>query len=392
VSDADEGEDKMMKALRREGLEPSSKSLLKLADQYTRAFQNDLTLLNITPPHKWTKATDHIPEMIALIERIQANDLAYETADGVYFDTAKFSDYGKMANLDKARLQAGARVEVNKEKHSPSDFVLWIKAVGDNAQHVMQWSSPWGVGFPGWHIECSAMSMKYLGEHFDIHAGGVDHIPVHHTNEIAQNQGAVGHRVVERWLHGEFLVLDKAKMAKSGEGFITLQTLTEKGFEPLAYRYFCLQTHYRQKLSFSWEAVEAAENALINVWAIVGEYDLSPIGCAEYEVRFLEAINDDLNTPKALAVMWDLLKDKEMPAGAKKRSLLKFDTVLGLGLAEIKQIKIPGRVKKLVQERQSARDRQAWAEADQLRQQIAAEGFNVEDTPAGPVVKKGKST
>ncbi|MBI5221445.1 MAG: cysteine--tRNA ligase [Candidatus Magasanikbacteria bacterium] len=388
VSDADEGEDKMMKALRREGLTPSEQSLLKLAHKYTLAFKRDINLLNILPPKHWTKATDHIQEIVKLIKEIEKNGYTYQTADGVYFDTAKLKDYGKMANLDQAQLQAGARVEVNKSKKNPNDFALWIKAIGENQNHVMQWPSPWGVGFPGWHVECSAMSMKYLGRHFDIHCGGIDHIPVHHTNEIAQNEAAVGKKTVNYWLHGEFLNLDSGRMGKSVGNFVTLQTVISQGYETLAFRYLCLQTHYRQKLVFSWPAVKSAQNALQNLQEIIVEYDKAQVGCAEYEEKFNLAINDDLNIPKALAVVWDLINDSTLPSGAKKKSLVKFDEVLGLNLAKIIKEEVPAEVTALAQDRQKAREDKNFKQADLWRQKIEELGYRVEDTPLGFILKK----
>ncbi|OGY44887.1 MAG: cysteine--tRNA ligase [Candidatus Buchananbacteria bacterium RIFCSPHIGHO2_02_FULL_38_8] len=389
VSDADEGEDKMMKALRREGLEPSERSLLKLADKYTEAFKRDIKLLNILEPDKWTKATDHVKEMIELIKKIDKNGYTYETDDGVYFDTTKFKNYGELAALCNIELKAGIRVEMGSKK-SLSDFALWIKAVGENKNHVMQWNSPWGKGFPGWHIECSAMSMKYLGEHFDIHCGGIDHIPVHHTNEIAQNEGATSKKSVNYWVHGEFLILDKGKMAKSAGTFITLQILIDEGFDPLAYRYLNLQTHYRQKLTFSFESLQSAQNALQNLWDIVADYDKPRIGCAEYEEKFLKAINDDLNMPKALAVVWDLIKDSELPTSAKKQTLLKFDWVLGLGLKEAKKEKIPLEITKLANQRQEARKNKDWQKADQIRQEIENKGYEIKDEQERFIIKKKK--
>ena len=387
VSDADEGEDKMMKALAREGLEPNKNSLLKLADKYADAFKDDIAKLNISEPSKWVKATDHVKDMVKLIEEIAKNDLTYETADGLYFDTSKFKDYGKLANLDIAGLKAGARVAMGNKKN-PTDFALWIKAVGDNANQVMVWESPWGTGFPGWHIECSAMSIKYLGDNFDIHVGGIDHIPVHHSNEIAQNQGAKGKPVVNTWLHSEFLVVDEARMGKSEGNFVTLQALIDKGFDPLAYRYLALQTHYRQKLNFSWEAVEAAQNALNNLRDTVATYDKPVVGCAEYEEIFLKAINDDLNTPKALGILWDLIKDKEFPTKAKMRSLLKFDEVLGLGLDKVKPIKIPKEITELAAKREEMRQNQDWAGSDKLRHQAESKGYLIDDTDEGFIIKK----
>jgi len=390
VSDADEGEDKMMKALKREGLMPGVESLLVLADKYTKAFQRDNNLLNIFAPDKWTKATDHIKEMIKLIQRIEKNGYTYQTDDGVYFDTAKLADYGKLAGLDKIKQKAGARVDVNLQKKNPTDFALWIKAVGENKSHVMQWGSPWGSGFPGWHIECSAMSMKYLGELFDIHCGGIDHIPVHHVNEIAQNQGATKKKVVNYWCHGEFLVLDSGRMGKSVGNLITLQTLIDKGFDPMAYRYLTLQTHYRQKLTFSWEALTAADNALKNLLGAVAEYKDSRTNCVEYEEKFLTAINDDLNMPQALAVLWDLIKDNKIESLAKRKTILKFDEILGLGLAGAKKEEIPAEIKKIAEARQKAREKKDWAVSDQLRGEIEEKGYIIEDVQNNFIIKKSR--
>jgi len=387
VSDADEGEDKMMKALKREGLDPNEKSLLKLADKYTKVFRNDTRLLNIIEPDKWTMATKHVKEMIKLIRRIEKNGYTYETDDGVYFDTVKFKNYGELAALCNVDLKAGARVEIGNKKN-PSDFALWIKAIGENKNHVMQWNSPWGKGFPGWHIECSAMSMKYLGEHFDIHCGGIDHIPVHHTNEIAQNEGATGKKSVNYWIHGDFLVLDKGKMAKSAGTFITLQTLIDEGFDPLAYRYLNLQTHYRQKLTFSFDSLRAAQNALYNLRDIISGYGKPKGNSAEYESKFLEAINDDLNMPKALAVVWDLIKNQNIESSAKKKTLLKFDEVLGLNLNKVKKEEIPAEVIKLAEKRQEARKNKDWGSADKLRGEIESKGYVVEDQQDRFIINK----
>jgi len=384
----------MMKALRREGLEPSAKSLLKLADKYTKAFRRDIAALNISEPDKWTKATEHVKEMIELNKKIEKNGYTYETEDGLYFDTAEFKNYGRLAGLDKVQLKAGCRVAVGKKKNS-GDFALWIKAVGPNKNHVMVWDSPWGKGFPGWHIECSAMSMKYLGEHFDIHAGGIDHIPVHHTNEIAQNEGATGKKSVNFWLHGEFLVLDKSKMAKSAGEFITLQTVIDKGFEPLAYRYLNLQTHWRQKLTFSWTALESAQNALIElqnqVRLLPSPSTLLGTGKGKvtksYQEKFIKAINDDLNTPKVLALIWDLLKSNEKLED-KLATILDFDQVLGLDLDKIEDI--PKEIQKLAEKRQQARQNKDWQKSDRIRVEIEAKDYEVEDSHEGFVIKTKK--
>lgn len=391
VSDADEGEDKMMKALKREGLEPNITSLKKLADKYTEAFLDDMKNLNILSPKKWTKATSYIPEMIRSIKKIIDNGFAYETDLAVYFDTSKMSDYTRLSGQSLGDKIVGARenVEVDSKKKQPADFVLWFKLAGKNKNHTMYWPSPWGDGFPGWHIECSAMSVQELGESIDIHTGGIDHVSVHHTNERAQNYAMHGKEVVRYWMHNEFLVVGSEKMAKSSGEFLRLQYIIDKGIDPLAYRYFCLNTHYRQKLQFSWEGLEAANNALNNLREIVSEYDKpKKNGCEEYEKRFLEAINDDLNTPKSLGILWELIGDKAIAGSAKKDAIIRFDEVLGLGLKNLKKIKIPKEVARLVKERQEARIKKNWNESDRIRMEIESRGFEVEDTAGGPKIKK----
>jgi len=397
ASDADEGEDKMVKALKREGLDISKESMLKLADKYTKAFKEDIKRLNILEPSIWCKATEHIAEIIELIKRLEKNGLTYIAGGNVYFDTSKFKDYGKLANLKLENLKAGARVCVDKNKKNPYDFVLWFthSKWGD---HIMQWDSPWGPGFPGWHIECSAMSMKYLGEHFDIHCGGVDHIPVHHTNEIAQSEGATSKKWVNYWLHGEFLVMDKGKMSKSAGNFITLQTLIDKGFSPLDYRYLCLGTHYRKQLMFSWEALEGAKNSLKNLKDLVLEIksqansknNLKKKDAKKYIEEFKKEIADDLNMPKALAVAWRMLKDEEVDAKKKYEVLLQFDRVLGLDLENIHEEpqEIPANILALVEKRETARKEKDFATADKIREEIKSKGYTINDTPQGPIIKR----
>ena len=384
AGDADDGEDKMELAVLRE-----KKTVWQIAKFYTDAFRRDLKKLNISEPKIWCKATDHINEQIELIKTLEAKGFTYHTSDGIYFDTSLVKDYGKLAQLDLEGLKEGARVKKHLEKKNPTDFALWKFSPTDK-KRAMEWPSPWGVGFPGWHIECSAMSMKYLGETFDIHTGGIDHKPVHHTNEIAQSESATGKPLAKFWLHGEFVVLDKGlKMAKSKENFLTLSVLKDKGFNPLAYRYFTFGTHYRHQLTFSWQALEAAAKALSNLTVAVAEYDKPAIGCAEFEEKFLQAINDDLNMPRALAVVWELVKSG-YPSAAKKKSLLKFDQILGLGLDKAKKHKVtaPADVKELVTAREKARQSEDWATADRLRQEIRAAGFEIEDAAKGPVLRK----
>ncbi|MBI4281487.1 cysteine--tRNA ligase [Candidatus Uhrbacteria bacterium] len=395
TSDADTGEDKMEKGAKRE-----KKTVWDIAAFYTDAFKKDMTALHIKEPTIWCKATDHIAEQIALIERLKKNGYTYSIADGVYFDTSKFLSYGALARLNLKGQKAGARVEIVKGKKNPTDFALWKLSVpkdghpelGEGSpkkQRQMEWESPWGKGFPGWHIECSAMAMKYLGEEFDIHTGGIDHIPVHHTNEIAQAEAATGHPFVHYWLHGEYLVINDAeKMAKSGESFTTIATLVEKHHDPLAYRYLTLTTHYRKQLAFSWEALESAEQGLKNLRERLYESG-DTIGELPDTVKkkFEAAISDDLNMPKALAYLWEIVKSKK--SGAIKRAAAKeFDAIFALDLLAHKTELVPEHVMILVREREKAREHHEWQKSDDLRKRILEEGWLVEDTPQGSHVKK----
>jgi cysteinyl-tRNA synthetase len=397
TGDRDMGEDKIEKQAREE-----KKTAWEISDFFTKTFFKDIEKLNILPAKKITKATDTIKEQIKLVEKLEKKDLTYKISDGVYFDTSKLKDYGKLAGLDINGLQEGARVEKNNEKKSPTDFALWkfsypkgrsFDKTRDDAalRRHMEWPSPWGLGFPGWHIECSAISTKHLGQPFDIHTGGIDHIPVHHTNEIAQSEAAYGKPLANTWMHGEFLIIDKKRMGKSEGNLLTLKTIEDKDFSPLAYRYFVLGAHYRSKLNFSWEAIKGAQNALNNLYNYVADFEKPKIGCAEYEENFLKAINNDLDVPKALALMWDLIKS-DYPSHAKKQTLLKFDEVLGLGLNKVKKQKlvVPGDVQKLVDERENARKSRNFKLSDELRKKIEEIGFSIEDTNNGPELKKIK--
>jgi cysteinyl-tRNA synthetase len=397
TSDADTGEDKMAKALKREGKELNKKSMLEIANFYTKAFKKDLKNLNIKEPNIWCKATETIQDQINLVKKIFDADFAYETDKAVYFDTSKLKEYGKLAKLDLEGLKEGARTAKRKDKKNPTDFALWLKLVGEHKNHIMNWSSPWGKGFPGWHVECSAMSMKYLGERFDIHTGGIDHIPVHHTNERAQNIAATGHPVVNFWMHGEFLVLAKEKMAKSKGGFITLKDVIEKGFNPLAYRYLILGTHYRSQLQFSWEVLKAAQNGLDNLYQKIREIKTSDKRqetrnkkVKSYHKKFLNFINDDLNIPKALALMWDIVKNDTLSSVKKYDLLLEFDKIFALDLDKIKEIKIPQKIKNLVKEREKLRAQKEWKKSDKVRKDVEKMGWQIEDTEKGPKIKKKK--
>ncbi|MBI2444012.1 MAG: cysteine--tRNA ligase [Candidatus Magasanikbacteria bacterium] len=387
TSDADEGEDKMEKGARREG-----KTAWEIADFYTAEFLKDLAELNIGRPDLLPRATEHIKEQITLVKKLEKNGFTYRTVDGIYFDTSKLPGYGRLANLAKQKLRAGVRVDIGDKRH-PTDFALW-KFSPPLEKRQMEWPSPWGTGFPGWHLECSAMSTKYLGQPFDLHCGGIDHVPVHHTNEIAQSEAAAGKPLANYWLHGEFLVLPGGKMAKSADNFITLRTLTERGLLPLAYRYFVLQTHYRKPLTFDWRALRAAQNGLQHLYQIIREWTEEPaIGCAEFEARFLTAVNNDLNLPEALAITWELIKSG-YPASAKKSTLFKFDEVLGLGLREVKaeaEPPLPAAVQTLVKERDAARAAKDWGKSDALRQRLERLDYEVRDTKEGTkVVEKNR--
>jgi len=381
VGDGDEGEDKMEVGARKAG-----KSAWEIADYYTKIFQHDLEKVNVLSPSIWAPATKYIPEQIAFILDLEKMGFAYKISDGVYFDTSKLNDYGKLARLDIASLREGARVEKNTEKRNPTDFCLWR---AHDSKREMKWESPWGVGIPGWHIECSAISTKFLGEHFDIHTGSIDHIPVHHTNEIAQNEGRLGHKVVNYWLHNSFLTVNGTKMSKSLGNLYTLDDLEKRGFSPLALRYLCLGTHYRQALNFTWEALEGAQNSLNKLTRTLVSNSLTSLGVQipksstnKLAHDFNEAICDDLNTPRALAVLWDSLDYPEL--------VYKFDEVVGLGLKQAvekfrtKQADIPSKVLELAKFREEARMGKNWGKADEIRQKMADLQWGVEDSAGGP--------
>ncbi|MCL5095488.1 MAG: cysteine--tRNA ligase [Patescibacteria group bacterium] len=392
TSDEDAGEDKMEKGAKREGL-----TVWEIADKYLAQFLESVDLLNIQRPDILCRATAHIQEQIDLIKKIEARGFTYKTKTGLVFETSKFSHYADFARLDLDKQEAGSRVEVDKEKKKPWDFLLWIT---NQPQHTMQWESPWGKGFPGWHIECTAMSTKYLGEAFDIHTGGKEHIPVHHTNEIAQAYGAFGRQTANYWLHNGWLEAGGGKMSKSLGNFITVSDLQNKGFEPLSLRYLILTSHYRSGLKFSWEALEGAQTALKNLRQIVA--DLRQVGQTEssvsfekmdkidrYRQQFDEALNNDLALPQALAVVWELVKSN-IPAPDKLDLLLAFDQVLGLNLekASLTNLSIPEEIKKLLEERDKLRKEGKWQEADLIRKKILGLGFMIKDTLKGVWARK----
>lgn len=393
TGDGDDGEDKISKRAKETG-----KSVWDIAAFYTDAFFRDEKELNIIRPDIVCKATDHIQDMINLIKQLEEKGHTYTAGGNVYFSIDTIDDYGKLAKLNLDELKEGARIEVDGNKRNPKDFVLWFTNSKFKDQ-AMVWPSPWGVGYPGWHIECSAMSSKYLGDHFDIHCGGIDAIPVHHTNEIAQSEAASGKKPwVNYWCHGEFLLNDKGKMSKSTGGFLTLQTLIDNGYDPLDYRYFCLTGHYRSQLKFSYEALDNARTAREGVLAkaIALRTSVKPakeLGekAAAYKSAFYDALYNDLHAPQALAQLHLMLKDKDVSDAEKLALLLDFDTILGLELdtAELKKAdEIPQEVKALAEKRAEAKKQKDFALADQLRSQIAQMGYSVKDTPAGPVLEK----
>jgi cysteinyl-tRNA synthetase len=381
VSDADEGEDKLEKGARNTG-----KTVWEVAKFYTDHFYKSMDLLNITRPDIICKATEHIPEQIELVRKLVEKGYAYDTPEAVYFDISKFADYGKLSggqNISEKKVAAREEVEKGLHKKNPADFALWFKRVGKFSDHIMHWDSPWGEGFPGWHIECSAMSMKYLGETFDIHTGGIDHLSVHHPNEIAQSEAAIGKKFVNYWLHSNFLMVDGEKMSKSLQNIYTVEQIIDRGYDPLALRYLFLQTHYRQEMNFSFEALEAAQNALNRLRREVASYGQSSSSIPEYEAQFLEAINDDLNMPKSLSILWEVVRSNRN-APEKAATVFKFDEVLGLSLKDAKSImqkerKVPEEVQKMLEEREKLRKEKKFTQSDKIREKIIAMGYKVED-------------
>lgn len=382
VSDADSGDDKMEKGALREG-----KSVWEIAEYYTQAFNADFSALNCLAPSMQCKATDHIAEQIALAKILEQKGFTYRIADGIYFDVTKFPKYGQFARLDLENIKGGARVEMAEGKKHPADFALWKFSPLDKKRQ-MEWESPWGKGFPGWHLECSAMAMKYLGETLDIHCGGIDHIPIHHTNEIAQSEAANGKPFAKYWLHGEFLVVDKEKMAKSGSGFLTLKVLQDKGYDPLEYRFFCFSAHYRGPLSFSFDGLDGAKNALrilkdrVLEWKSKDKPEVTP-RVQEALKQFDAEINNDLNIPNALAVLWTTVRDTALSPSEKLGFLEKADIVLGLNLLEIKEQTLEREIEVLIAERQNARKEKNYKRSDEIRNLLLSQGIILEDTAQG---------
>ena len=390
TSDADTGEDKIEVGAKRE-----KKTAWQIAKFYENAFKKDIERLNIKFPTLWARATDHIKEQIELIKILEKKGFTYQISDGIYFDTSKIKDYGKLAGLKKKKLKAGARVKMVTGKKNATDFALW-KFTPTGIKRQMEWDSPWRRGFPGWHTECVAMSAKYLGVPFDIHTGGIDHIPIHHTNEIAQSEAVFGKILAKYWLHGEFLTLKRGRMGKSEGNIIILEDLIKKDVSPLAYRYLCLTTHYRSKLNFSWENLKSAQNALNNLYEKTREFQhyekcSRSVSIEGYQKRFQEYINDDLNTPKALALMWEVIKSSKLSNREKYKIILNFDKVFGLDLEKIKVDKIPTEVQELIRKREKYRQQKNWQKADEMRKKIKQMGWWIEDTSEGPKLIKKQS-
>jgi len=395
TDDGDAGEDKMMKGLKREGLPVTLKSMVELSNQYIKAFEEDFDELRIIPPTTWARASDYIKKQISLIKTLDEKGFTYETSDGVYFDISKFPKYGRLGNIQLDELKSGARVEVNSEKKHPADFAVWKK--GD-----LGWESRWGKGFPGWHIECSAMAMATLGKQLDIHTGGIDHISTHHNAEIAQSEAVTGKTFVKYWMHGAFLTIDKSRIGKSVGNAITMRHLADRGFTGDDYRYWLLTAHYRTTVDFSWDALKAGKQALFRLKRhMYEEYkQKSSTPDTAYLEKFDERLADDLDTPGAIALMWDMVKDSKLDNKTKCGTLMAMDEILDIGLSEsvtdgvrslgvIATDELPADIQELVDNREAARIARNWAEADNLREAIALKGYTLEDGAHGPKVTKG---
>ena len=393
-SDADEGEDKMEKAARKEKKDP-----YEIANFYTEIFLKDMEKLNIDKPEIITKATENISQMIEYVKEIIKNGYAYETSKGIYFDISKLDKYPVLSNRKLDDQIAGARVDVDPEKKNPYDFALWIKAPEN---HIMKWESPWGLSYPGWHLECSTMGRRFLGEEFDIHTGGVDHIPTHHENEIAQSKGATGKIPAHVWMHCEYLQVDGGKMSKSLGNTYTISQLEEKGISPLAFKLFCFTAHYRNKLNFTFEGAYGAQKALERLYDSYiknanGVDDVDEDIIKEYEERFLAYINDDMNMPGAMSVVWEIARNVKKSIKFADL-LLKFDKVLGLDMKNAENYllefkheeseELPEEIKALVEERKQARAEKNWAKSDEIRDRIISLGYSIKDTKDGIIVKK----
>lgn len=396
LGDADRGEDRMEKASKRE-----NRSAWDIAKFYEEEFKKDFTRLNLIAPERWTRATEHIRDQIELINQLEKKGFTYKTSDGIYFDTSRFPSYGKLSLQNRQEIKEGARVKKNLEKRNPTDFALW-KFSPKGQKRQMEWESPWGVGFPGWHVECSAMSMKYLGESFDIHAGGEDLAPIHHTNEIAQSEAATDKPFVKYWVHAAFMMVNGQRMGKSLGNNYRLDDLIKKDFEPMTLRYLYLQTHYRQKMNFTWESLKAAQEGCNKLKefilslkspnhptsrTILSEEKLAKI--EQFKNRFVQAISNDLQMPQAVAVMWEMLKSN-IPSTDKLDLLLEFDQVFGFKLNEVTEEEIPAEITLLAIERKQARSSGDFGKSDKLRDEIHKKGYIIEDVQEGYIVKKIK--
>ena len=381
TSDADTGEDKMEKSAKKK-----KKTVWEISEYFTEVFLENRKKLNLLEPHVLCKATDHIKEMISLIEKLFKKGYAYKIEDGIYFDIKKFKRYGKLSGNIPGKTKAGARIEVNPDKRNPEDFALW-KFSKKEEKRQMEWNSPWGVGFPGWHIECSAMAMKYLGERIDIHAGGEDNIFPHHESEIAQSEAVTNKKFVNIWFHPRFLKVEGQKMSKSLKNFYTINDIEKKGFNPLSLRYLFLTSHYRTPLNFTWESLKAAETALNNLYNIFlslekGKGNINK----KYKEEFKKALNNDLNLPQAVSSLWKLIKDKKIKDKDKRETLLDFDKVLALNLKDLKKKDIPEEIEKLAKERENQRKNKNWEESDKIRKEIEKKGYKIEDKKDGYVI------
>lgn len=384
TSDSDEGDDKVETQAKKENI-----TAKEITEKYTEIFFEDLGKLKIDKNKiTFPKATEHIKEQIDLIKKLEEKKLTYKTSDGIYFDTSKYKEYGKLGNIDIEGLDEGHRVEVNKEKKNYTDFALW-KFSGDS-KRLQEWESPWGVGFPGWHLECSAMSMKYLGETFDIHTGGIDHVNTHHNNEIAQSEAATGEPFAKYWMHVNHIQIDGQKISKSLGNVIFLDDLEKKGYSPMSYKYFLYSAHYSTLINFTEESLKASQKALYKIYDFLNKTS----GAGEINEKYLElfssAINEDLNTAKAIAVIFELIADKEVADKDKKETILKFNEVLNLGFNDPQKIEveIPEEIKKLAKDRLEARKNKDFTKADEIRNQITQKGFEVKDTPDGFEINK----
>lgn len=381
--DGDAGEDKLEKGAQKEG-----KTVWEIAQFYTDYFTDTMRAVGVLSPTVTSKATDHIQEMIALNEQLVQKGFAYETSEALYFDVTKDPHYGALSGQLLSEKEIAVREDVveDPDKKHPADFVLWFKRVGKFKDHTMHWPSPWGDGFPGWHIECSAMSMHYLGETIDIHTGGIDHIPVHHENEIAQSECATGKQFVQHWVHHAFLLVDGEKMSKSKGNFYTIADIKNKGIDPLATRLLFMQTSYRKPLNFTWESLETAHTQLIKLQKIASHKYTEGVINSQYKKSFIEALSDDLNTAKALSVLWELIADTTITPADRYQTLLSFDEILGLSLASVPTFTISTEMQTLVTARNEARARKDFATSDKLRDELIAHGYEVLDTAEGTVL------